>query len=190
MLRHSKVIFVYLRFSELWVLRLNLHVCSSFSLVDVSRRFGGPYCFHLQGRKESHAKNQVKGGKQSRLTCHLYLAWLPLRSWWWERCISPWSVLGSIGFSPRERAVGTHWLRALSSPRIDVDAVEKKNFLPLSGILGTLILRMATVMFVETENLHSAWRIPESLTNNEIPVVKFWGEEWRGMKGNEGEWRG
>jgi hypothetical protein len=51
---------------------------------------------------------------------------------------------------------------------------KEKNFLPLIEISGTLILKRATAVLVEIENLqHSARRIPESRINTEIPVVKL-----------------
>lgn len=48
----------------------NVTPCRS---VERQRRFGGPYCFHLQGRRVSQGRNQREGDKQSFITlCVMY----------------------------------------------------------------------------------------------------------------------
>jgi hypothetical protein len=45
-----------------------------------------------------------------------------------------WSGLRPCRFTPGERAPGTHWIGGWMGPRFGLDAVEKRQILPLTGI--------------------------------------------------------
>jgi hypothetical protein len=45
-----------------------------------------------------------------------------------------WSASRPGHFTPWERATGTHWIGGSVDPRIGLDDMKKRNFLPLPGL--------------------------------------------------------
>jgi hypothetical protein len=59
---------------------------TTFSPVEVHRRFGGMYYFQLQGRKPCLIQATSKNHRGS--ACFLLISWLTLRPWRWRQCFS------------------------------------------------------------------------------------------------------